>query len=210
MQIVTFVNVSARYGDKKILSEIDLSINEGDFVVLTGSNGGGKTTLIRLIAGLMSPCSGIISRRPNTIIGYQPQYQHIDKQFPLTIEELVLSGVQNRLHSLRRFNEKHHQQAAEALKKVDLQEESRSLVSELSGGQLQRALFARAIVSRPDLLILDEPDTYLDASHKTRLYQLLEEYSQHCAIVMVSHDAYVREHLAKSCIEVESPDIRLL
>lgn len=201
--LLTFSHVDAGYPHRPVLADVNLSINRGDFIVLTGSNGGGKTTLVRLMLGLMRPTAGRLWRMPHIVMGYQPQYQHIDRQFPITVEELVLTGLQNRLRPWQRFRDEHRQRVAALLERFDLAPMSRRLVSQLSGGQLQRALFARAVVSEPDLLVIDEPDTYLDTRHKQLLYDFLGHITPETAIVMVSHDAYVPAHLAGIHLHVD-------
>lgn len=201
--LLTFSHVDAGYPHRPVLADVNLSISRGDFIVLTGSNGGGKTTLVRLMLGLMRPTAGRLWRMPHIVMGYQPQYQHIDRQFPITVEELVLTGLQNRLRPWQRFRDEHRQRVATLLERFDLAPMSRRLVSQLSGGQLQRALFARAVVSEPDLLVIDEPDTYLDTRHKQLLYDFLGHITPETAIVMVSHDAYVPAHLAGIHLHVD-------
>lgn len=201
--LLTFSHVDAGYPHRRVLTDVNLSISRGNFIVLTGSNGGGKTTLVRLMLGLMRPTAGRLWRMPHIVMGYQPQYQHIDRQFPITVEELVLTGLQNRLRPWQRFRDEHRQRVAALLERFDLAPMSRRLVSQLSGGQLQRALFARAVVSEPDLLVIDEPDTYLDTRHKQLLYDFLGHITPETAIVMVSHDAYVPAHLAGIHLHVD-------
>lgn len=201
--LLTFSHVDAGYPHRPVLADVNLSISRGDFIVLTGSNGGGKTTLVRLMLGLMRPTAGRLWRMPHIVMGYQPQYQHIDRQFPITVEELVLTGLQNRLRPWQRFRDEHRQRVTALLERFDLAPMSRRLVSQLSGGQLQRALFARAVVSEPDLLVIDEPDTYLDTRHKQLLYDFLGHITPETAIVMVSHDAYVPAHLAGIHLHVD-------
>lgn len=201
--LLTFSHVDAGYPHRPVLADVNLSISRGDFIVLTGSNGGGKTTLVRLMLGLMRPTAGRLWRMPHIVMGYQPQYQHIDRQFPITVEELVLTGLQNRLRPWQRFRDEHRQRVATLLERFDLAPMSRRLVSQLSGGQLQRALFARAVVSEPDLLVIDEPDTYLDTRHEQLLYDFLGHITPETAIVMVSHDAYVPAHLAGIHLHVD-------
>lgn len=201
--LLTFSHVDAGYPHRPVLADVNLNISRRDFIVLTGSNGGGKTTLVRLMLGLMRPTAGRLWRMPHIVMGYQPQYQHIDRQFPITVEELVLTGLQNRLRPWQRFRDEHRQRVATLLERFDLAPMSRRLVSQLSGGQLQRALFARAVVSEPDLLVIDEPDTYLDTRHKQLLYDFLGHITPETAIVMVSHDAYVPAHLAGIHLHVD-------
>lgn len=189
--ILSIDNVCLSYGERHVLCHINEQLGERDFVVLTGPNGGGKTTLLRLIAGLLQPTCGSIERRKHVVIGYLPQYRHIDRQFPTTVADIVLSGMACRKQLWQSFRSEHHKQTAEALKLFHLTDLASRPISDLSGGQWQRTLLARAFVSKPDLLLLDEPETHLDESSRTELYRILGHEAQKRAIVVVSHD----EHL---------------
>ena len=185
--LVRFAGVSATYGARTVLTGVDLAISEGDFVALTGPNGGGKTTLVRMMLGLKKTAGGVLWRRPGLVMGYQPQYQRIDRQFPVTVREIVFSGLHCRKPFWRPFSAAQRACVDEVLAECGLDGLSGRLVSELSGGQLQRVLFARAVVGEPDLLILDEPDTYLDAGRQDELYRRLDALRRRCAVVLVTH-----------------------
>lgn len=185
--LVRFAGVSAAYGARTVLTGVDLAISEGDFVALTGPNGGGKTTLVRMMLGLKKTAGGVLWRRPGLVMGYQPQYQRIDRQFPVTVREIVLSGLNCRKPFWRPFTARQLAHADRVLEECGVAEFRHRLVSELSGGQLQRVLFARAVVGEPDLLILDEPDTYLDAGRQDELYRRLDALRRRCAVVLVTH-----------------------
>lgn len=189
-------NVCLSYGERHVLCHINQTIQSTDFVVLTGPNGGGKTTLLRLIAGLLQPTRGTIERKDGTIIGYLPQYRHIDRQFPTTVADIVLSGLSCRKRLWQRFTAEHRNKVTEMLNTFHLSELAQRPISDLSGGQWQRTLLARAFVSEPDLLLLDEPETHLDEASRTELYTLLAAQSQHRAIVVVSHDEHNFPHIA--------------
>lgn len=186
--LIDLSHVGFRYDHIDVLSDISARICERDFVVLTGSNGAGKTTLLHLLAGLETPTSGIITRRKGLRIGYLPQYRHIDRQFPITVIDLVLSGLQNSKRLIAPFDASHRAKAEATLSQLQLADLASRPIRALSGGQFQRALLARAIVSEPHLLLLDEPDTHLDASGREFLYDLLEKENAHSAILLVSHD----------------------
>lgn len=179
------------YGEKQVLSGVSLEVGASDCVVLAGPNGGGKTTLLRLMAGLLKPDSGRIVRRRELVVGYLPQYRSIDRKFPITVREVVLSGLQNRKRFWQGFSEEQQLQAEAILEQLGLLPLAGRKIEDLSGGQWQRVLLARALVSQPGLLLLDEPDTHLDAASKEQLYALLDRWRPSCSMVLVSHDARV-------------------
>lgn len=182
-------NVGMRFEEKQVLHGIDLTINAGDFWVFVGPNGGGKTTLLRLLAGLLQPTEGVIYRDKTLRIGYLPQYRRIDRQFPLTVAEILLSGLHNRKRFWQRFQRSDRERVAELLEEFELTELSNRPIKALSGGQWQRVLLARAFASAPDLLLMDEPDTHLDAHNRHFLYNRLQNLPPNVATVLVSHDA---------------------
>lgn len=188
-------DVCLSYGERHVLCHISEEIKNDDFIVLTGPNGGGKTTLLRLIAGLLPPTRGRIVRDNGIKMGYLPQYRHIDRQFPTTVGEIVLSGLACRKKIWQRFSSAHKAQVADTLRLFHLSDLAESPIADLSGGQWQRTLLARAFVSHPDLLLLDEPETHLDEASRSELYALLTEWREKCAIVVVSHDEHQFPHI---------------
>ena len=192
--IIEINNLSAGYDGRTVLHDVNLSVYERDFLGIIGPNGGGKTTLIRCILGLLQPTGGRITftprreGRPTLTMGYLPQYSTIDRKFPITVEEVVLSGLSGQMPLAARFGDKQRQLAREVIARMGLEGLERRPVGALSGGQLQRALLGRAVISDPEVLILDEPSTYIDKRFEARLYQLLAEINRNCAIILVSHD----------------------
>lgn len=193
-KIIQLDDVFAGYGGKAVLRNVNLSVYEKDFLGIIGPNGGGKTTLIKLILGLLRPLSGNIrfyhSEREvrELTMGYLPQYSSIDNKFPISVYEVVLSGLSKQKPMLRSFSKEQHEQAREVVNRMGLEGLERRAIGQLSGGQLQRALLGRAIVSSPDVVILDEPSTYIDKRFEAKLYELLEEINRERAIILVSHD----------------------
>ena len=188
--LVRFAGVSAAYGARTVLEGVDLTLSEGDFVTLTGPNGGGKTTLVRMILGLKKAAGGVLWHRPCLVMGYQPQYQRIDRQFPVTVREIVFSGLNCRKPFWRPFTEAQRARVDEVLTECQLDGLSGRLVSELSGGQLQRVLYARAVVSSP-------------AEHREALYGRLRAFRHHKAVVLVTHNPAAIDYAACRVVHVD-------
>lgn len=192
--LVRMENVEVGYEEKTVLSQVNLTIYEKDFLGIIGPNGGGKTTLIKSIMGLKEIQGGQIcffknGTKTNHIgIGYLPQYNRIDKSFPISVEEVVLSGLDAPHNFWKKYTKAQLQQAAATMEKMGLEGMEKRTIGTLSGGQMQRTLLARAVVSQPDLLILDEPDTYIDKKFEAQLYELLTDINKESAIILVSHD----------------------
>ncbi|HRY98300.1 MAG TPA: ABC transporter ATP-binding protein [Bacteroidales bacterium] len=190
--LVRLNHVSTGYGSHLVLKGIDLEIAQGDFIGVIGPNGGGKTTLLRLILGSLQPWAGNLERAPELKtrggyrIGYLPQDPGLDPRFPVTAEDVVRTGLVrgNGLSSWRRGGAR----ALAALERTGMREARGASFGELSGGQRQKVLLARAIADQPLLLVLDEPDTFTDQRFEKDLYTLLQELNQQMAILMVSHD----------------------
>ena len=195
--IIEIKNLSAGYDGRTVLHDVNLSIYERDFLGIIGPNGGGKTTLIKCILGLLKPTGGEIifhtsekasTKTTSTFLGYLPQYNSIDRKFPISVEEVILSGLSIQKSLTSRFTPEQREKGKQIIARMGLEGlESRS-IGQLSGGQLQRALLGRAIISDPAVLILDEPSTYIDKRFEARLYELLAEINKECAIILVSHD----------------------
>ena len=192
--IIQLNHICAAYERKKVLEDINLTVYEKDFLGVIGPNGGGKTTLIKIILGLLHPISGDIrfyhegKEVQEISMGYLPQYNHLDKQFPISVYEVVLSGLSKTKSLFSRYTQAQHQQVLDCLEQMQLTELKDRHIAALSGGQLQRVLLARAIVSKPDVVILDEPNTYIDRRFQKQMYEMLEQINRECAIIIVSHD----------------------
>lgn len=186
--ILTLHDVTAGYPGKVILQSVHLEIAEGTFVRIGGPNGSGKTTLLRLMAGLLPPLHGHIVRRRGAVMGYLPQHRRIDREFPLTAGEVVLSGLHSRKGLLRPFTREQRHAAIDMMDEFGIGQLAAQPINSLSGGQWQRTLLARALVGNPDLLLLDEPDTHLDAGSKEFLHTLLRREATRRTIILVSHE----------------------
>lgn len=191
-KILELENISAGYDKKQALKNVSLTINKNDFTGFIGPNGGGKTTLVKVIVGLLKPGSGSIHFFKNgkavdrLRIGYLAQKNQIDHQFPIRVKEVVASGI-NRTSKFR-YNKQEMHATETLLEQLHLSPLRNASISEISGGEMQRALLGRAIISDPALLILDEPNTYLDQHSEDLLYDLLNELNKRMAIILVSHD----------------------
>lgn len=197
--IIEIEKLAAGYGGHDVLHDVNLTIYRNDFLGIIGPNGGGKTTLIKTLLGLIKPTAGTIryfqtdatgkQQSVNSItMGYLPQYSSIDKKFPISIKEVILSGLSSKKSLISRFTKEQHTKVEAVIAKMGLEGLEDRAIGELSGGQLQRALLGRAIVSDPSVVILDEPSTYIDKQFEARLYELLAEINKSCAIILVSHD----------------------
>jgi len=193
-KLIEINKISACYGDKVVLKDVSLDIFDNDFLGIIGPNGGGKTTLLKVILGLQPSSSGKITfmendkPTPAIRIGYLPQLSDIDKKFPISVWEVVASGLAEQKPLFRSYSNEQKERIEQVLEQMGMSDLGKRPIGELSGGQLQRALLGRAIVSRPKLLILDEPNSYVDKRFESHLYQLLESINKESAIVLVSHD----------------------
>lgn len=192
--VIQLDSIDAGYGNKIALRDINLRVYENDFLGIIGPNGGGKTTLIKVILGLLQPLSGDIRfyRNEEEVrelkMGYLPQYSSIDKNFPISVYDVILSGLSKQKPLIGGFSRKQHVQVREVIYRMGLEGLEYRPIGQLSGGQLQRSLLGRAVVSAPDVVILDEPSTYIDKRFEAKLYALLEEMNKERAIILVSHD----------------------
>ncbi len=194
-RLIEIVSVDAGYGENIVLKDVNFVINDKDFIGVIGPNGGGKTTLLKVILGLLKPYKGevvfhkdLLYKNRRGSIGYLPQYNETDKKFPIKVREVILSGLMPPGRFYYRYNKGDKEKVKEILKLTGMDASINTHIGELSGGQLQRVFLARAIVSSPSLLILDEPATYVDNRFESELYEFLPELNKKMAILLVSHD----------------------
>ena len=193
-KIIAIENVWLSYTDKNILEDINLDIYQGDFLLITGPNGGGKTSLLRTMLRLQRPTKGQITffRQGEPVssldMGYLPQKNSIDSRFPITVEEVVASGLMgNTQKGKTKFDSK--KEIDEMLDLMGITALRNKPIGVLSGGQLQRSLFGRALISKPEMLILDEPTSYIDRQFGNRMFEILRDLSSNgTTIMMVSHE----------------------
>jgi zinc transport system ATP-binding protein len=193
-------DLSFSYDGATVLRDAELTVRCGEFVTVVGPNGGGKSTLLRLILGLLRPDSGSIrvfgcrpeESRPR--MGYVPQHSDTDPSFPATVTDVVLMGRLGRTRLFGSYTREDREAAARALEDVELSDLSRRPFSRISRGQRQRTLIARALVSEPDILLLDEPAASLDIAMEKELFDILLRLKERMTVLLVSHDlAFVSE-----------------
>ncbi|MBK1694476.1 ABC transporter [Chromatium weissei] len=197
-------NVSFSYGESRVLEQINLRIASGEFIGLVGPNAGGKSTLLKLILGLLKPQVGRIEvlgqtpRQAAQRIGYVSQFPTFARDFPITVAQVVAMGRIG-MNSSWRWQRTANQHAARlALAEVEAVDLAERHIGSLSGGQLQRVLLARALVGKPKILILDEPTANIDQRVEGDIFQLLATLNQHLTILLVSHDiAFISEYVSR-------------
>lgn len=200
--VIELEHVSFSYNGHSIIEDANLVLYERKLTALVGPNGGGKTTLLKLILGLLRPNEGsirILGKPPKEAlsdVGYMPQHAHLDPKFPVCVNEVVLMGRIGRSLPIWRYTKNDRLAAEKALKDVDMWDHRSEHFSELSGGQRQRVLIARALASSPQLLLLDEPAAGLDCVVESQLMDLLKGLVENITVLMVSHDlSYVSQHV---------------
>lgn len=195
--IIQFDQVSFSYLNTPVLNQVSFQVYPGEFIGMIGPNGGGKTTLLKLILGFLKPSKGTIHvfgkainghLFPSLRIAYVPQSIRFDRDFPISVEEVVLSGLLSHLPWYGQFCSADHQAVKQALEQVGLSHLSQHAFGTLSGGQAQRILIARALVSHPQLLLLDEPTASVDSQAEADIYAILNQLKGKMTILMVTHD----------------------
>lgn len=185
--VISFEKVDFAYNSELILKDVSFSIHKGQFVSVIGPNGGGKTTLLKLILGQLKPLAGNISLSEK--LAYVPQYQTFDSDFPTSVYNAVLTGILHK--NLFRYSSEDKKTALKSLELVGLSEYKHRPLSSLSGGQKQRVLIARALTSQAEIIILDEPLANVDREVGKKIYEILKEISREKTILLVSHDVGV-------------------
>ncbi|MCC2631313.1 MAG: transporter ATP-binding protein [Patescibacteria group bacterium] len=197
--VIELRNVSFSFGEERVLEDVSFTVSQGDYIGLIGPNGGGKTTLLKLILGLLQPTAGEVvlfgrsaaSSKERYKIGYVPQrVSQLDHSFPATVREIVRSGRTARRGFLKGFSLEDQKAVDRAMKVTGVESYQDRLVGQLSGGQRQRAFIAQALAAEPQVLILDEPTVGVDAASQEAFYTFLQEMNQKMGltIILVSHD----------------------
>lgn len=196
--VIEIRNLTIYYDEVLALKNINLTVKKGDFLTIIGPNGGGKSTLLKAMLGLLKPTSGSITitgkpaNKAHGVIGYIPQFSKFDQRFPISVIEVVLMGrLTNRSGFFHKYRQEDWNAAGEILRRLGLFELKDRQIGQLSGGQLQRVLLARALAGNPDILILDEPTASVDSESKTMIFELLKELNKDKTIILVTHDTNV-------------------
>lgn len=194
-KVLEIKNLNVNYGRTSVLKDVCLDVFEGELLGIIGPNGGGKTTLLKSVLNIIPAVSGEINifggpvAKSSHLIGYVPQHAELDRKFPITVFETVLTGcVGKGVHPFSRYTGDQKKEAFRALERVGISDIKDNCIDELSGGQFQRMLIARAIVSSPKMLFLDEPTASVDPASKESIYNLLAELKKDMTVVMVTHD----------------------
>jgi zinc transport system ATP-binding protein len=202
--IVEIKDVWFAYNGQTVLEDVSLDIRQGDFIAMIGPNGGGKTTLLKLMLGLLKPGSGSIrvlggiTVKASHHIGYVSQDVHINRSFPITSIDVVLMGNLGPSKRWGRSAAQDRREALDALARMEIEAFADSKMGELSGGQRQRVFIARALVTKPKVLLLDEPTASIDTKGQAEFYSLLKELNKDIAILVVSHDLVAISTYVKS------------
>lgn len=205
--LVSLSDISVSYDGMPVLQHCSIDVAKDDFVVVTGPNGGGKTTLLRAMLRLLKPDAGTVCYCNDGVevehlnIGYLPQKNAIDSRFPISVGEVIMSGLYDKKSHLSKREQQERLKAI--LKDLGLEQLECRPIGELSGGQLQRVLLGRAVVALPQLLVLDEPLSYIDGEWCERIYDMLARWKNDMAIVMVTHYPERVAGLATNSLHIE-------
>ncbi|MCE5196323.1 MAG: ABC transporter ATP-binding protein [Negativicutes bacterium] len=188
-------NLTVYYGETPAVTEINLDVEEGEYLGIIGPNGGGKSTLLRAILGLIPITSGEITiygkkiAQNRSLVSFVPQFSAIDKLFPITLREVVLFGkLKAELKPFFRYSKQDKMEVEALLEKVGIYELANRQITELSGGEFQKMLIARALAVKPKLLLLDEPTASVDTNSSSQIYSLLADLNRNMTIILVTHD----------------------
>lgn len=182
-------NATVHYGDLCVLENINLNVKQNEFLCIIGPNGGGKTTLIKTMMGLIKPTTGEIKIRKGAKLGYVPQFTSFDKTFPIKVIDVVLMGrLVSPLKMFHKYTNKDIEKARYVMNELGILNLENRQIGQLSGGQLQKVLICRALASEPDILFLDEPTANIDISSRGEIYDLLKKINESITLIMITHD----------------------
>ena len=204
MSIIEIKNLNFSYNGQFVLQNVNLSVKEQDFIAIIGPNGGGKTTLLKLILGLLSPDKGSIMvdgkppHKASSNIGYVPQDVHMNLSFPITVIDVVLMGKLDSNKRWLRQASVNRKEAMDALERLEMADYANKKIGTLSGGQRQRVFIARAMVAKPKIYLLDEPTASIDTKGQGDFYRLLKKLNKDVTILVASHDLLVISRYVKS------------
>ncbi len=204
MTILEIKNLEFSYNGEAVLEDVNLTVRQKDFMAIIGPNGGGKTTLLKLMLGLLTPVKGTVRvdgkspQEASPCIGYVPQDVHTNRSFPITAIDVVLMGKLDPKERLSRRSAANRRDALAALERMEMAAHADKKIGMLSGGQRQRVFIARALVAQPKLLLLDEPTASIDTKGQADFYRILKELNQDITVLVVSHDLLVISRYVKS------------
>ncbi len=213
MNVIEIKNLSFKYEEELVLEKVDLEVEEKEFLAIIGPNGGGKSTLLKLMVGILKPLKGeikLFGKKPEknlNNLGYVPQNTNININFPIKVIEVVMMGHTSTKKPLIGYKKEEIECARESLRKVGMLEYENRKIGTLSGGQRQRVMIARALCSHPKIMFLDEPTSSIDVKGQREIYELLQKLNKYMTIVVVSHDisiileyativAHINKHLS--------------
>ena len=203
MDLINIKNLFFKYQKTEVLENVNLTIKDDDFLAIIGPNGGGKSTLLKLILGLLPLQSGTIEKNiENNQVGYVPQNTNLNIDFPITALEVVLMGHISSKKRLFGYSKDEISCAIESLNQVGMKDFANKKIGNLSGGQRQRVFIARALCSNPKIMLLDEPTASIDVQGQQEIYELLRELNKSICIVVVSHDLSILLNYAKNVAHV--------
>ncbi len=193
--VIVIKNLNVFFNEVPILKDIELKVNEKQFLAIIGPNGGGKTTLLKVILGLIEPDSGQVKikgldiKEGRKLIGYVPQISDFDKHFPINVKDVILMGrISDKQGFFHSYSQKDINLVEDIMKDLDIFDFKDKQIGRLSGGQLQRVLIGRALVAEPEILLLDEPTASLDAESRSNIYNILRDINDEITIIVVTHD----------------------
>lgn len=182
-------NLSVNYGSVCALKDINLKVKKNEFLGIIGPNGGGKTTLLKVLLGIIKPTTGIVNINRDKKIGYVPQFTHFDRSFPVSVLDVILMGrLPKKMSIFHKYNKSDKEKAEKILNELNIIDLKNRQIGKLSGGQLQKVLIARALITNPDIIILDEPTASIDSKTKLEIYDILKRLNKQKTIIIVSHD----------------------
>lgn len=192
--LIKIDNISVKYGRIEALKDLSLTIEKGDYIGVIGPNGGGKSTLLKSILGIVKPYRGSVTyldtthKKSNIVVGYVPQVTEVQRTFPISVKDVILTAkLPARTKPLYKFSEADYKDVDRVLDIVDLEKLADRQISELSGGEFQKMLIARALATNPEVLLLDEPTAMVDQKSQRQIYSLIKKLSKEITIVLVTH-----------------------
>ena len=193
-KLIEIENITVNYDHIEAINNLSLTVEKGDFIAIVGPNGGGKSTLIKAVLGLVKPKSGCVCYKCNNKgerdvkIGYVPQVSEINRRFPITVKEAVLTAsLPEKVSLFHRYKKADYEAVDKVLEQVGLENHKDRQMDELSGGEFKKVLIARSLVTNPDILLLDEPNAMVDQKSQIQILELLKELSKTVTIMIVTH-----------------------